>query len=104
MIQIIVKILVLFDRHPWDWLAHGFLGFIIFILNLGIVRMIDLCFYTPLYLMTTPVILFGSINFVIAVELTQWDIFGISKKMLIDSGLDLIADMAGIGIGLWILI
>jgi len=90
----LVKIMSLFDRHPWDWLAHVFLGFIIFWLN----------WVFCLWLGLEPIlrfVLFGAVNFVIAVELTQWDAFGVSKSIVIDSMVDLLADLAGIGVAMF---
>ena len=89
----IAKILVLFDNHPWDWLAHIFLGFIVFWLN----------WVFCLWLGLEPIlryVLFGTINFVVAVELIQWDVFGVSRSIVIDSVIDLLSDLAGIGIAL----
>ena len=106
--KFLAKILVFFDQHPWDWLAHIILGFVIYILNLSALRVIDFCSYSMA--MDIDFIFriagFASLNFVIAVELTQWDIFGISKTMLIDSLIDFIADLIGIGlaIGLFLMV
>ena len=88
--KFLAKILVFFDKHPWDWLAHIFLGFIVFWLN----------WVACLWLGLEPIlryVLFGSANFIIAVELTQWDVFGISRSIVIDSVVDLLSDLAGIG-------
>ena len=97
--KFLAKILVFFDKHPWDWLAHIILGFVIYILNLSALRVIDFCSYS--LAMDIDFIFriagFASLNFVIAVELTQWDVFGISRSIVIDSVVDLLSDLAGIG-------
>lgn len=98
----LVKILVWFDRHPWDWLAHIFLGLIVFIGNLSVLRTIDFLWYPMSIELIQQLTIIGTINFVIAVELTQWDILGISWRIILDSFLDFWADMVGILIGIWI--
>jgi len=98
----IIRIIEFFDRHPWDWIAHVLLGFFIYVLNFGTLRAIDLSIYLMDIEPMTRFAGLGAINFVLAIELTQWDIFGISRKMIIDSIVDFTADIVGIGLAIFI--
>lgn len=91
--------MVLFDKHPWDWVAHFILGLVIFYANFGLMGLVGFFIFAVSINFVLAVAIAGAINFVIAVELTQFDIFGFEKRRILDSIIDFVADIFGIAVG-----
>jgi len=89
------KIKQFFDKHPWDWVAHFILGFVVFWINYG---GLALCGRGDIFVMVI-----GTVNFLFAVELTQMDVFGVSWSRLVDTGVDLACGWLGIYVAVIIL-
>ena len=87
------KIKQFFNRHPWDWVAHFILGFVVFWINMGVLLLWD---------GNTFVAVFATVNFLFAVELTQMDVFGVSWSRLIDTAVDLACGWIGVYVGVLI--
>ena len=109
--KILKALWILKDKHPFDFIAHFLLGLIVFVVNFELIEwilkgyLIDLYVISPEYIVHF-VSLFCSVNFIVAVELTQFDVFGINNNDLwkqcsiIDYVLDLVFGGLGIVLGL----
>ena len=74
--------------HPWDWIAHILLGFVAYLINYFLMKILG----KP----PENASLLAAFNVVLVVELVQIDIFGMSWKRFGDTTIDLIAGVFGI--------
>ena len=87
------EIKIIAETHPIDWFLHILLGFIVAAINFGVVTLLRVG-------LAHLIVPFAASNFCIAVELAQFDIFGINKGgnqcTLSDYFFDLLSDAFGI--------
>ncbi len=91
------KIMGLFNVHPWDWVAHLILGFFVFIVEWAVLT---------IFVASVAEILaiWGTINALLFVELTQIDIFWINWRRFGDTVVDLIFGSLGLVFGIKLLV